>query len=54
MARFCPITQETVIYLECLECDDKRCRNMGTPNSQPFHEASYATPKERKNYPGKD
>ena len=27
MAKWCPITGEKVLYLECLECDDKICKN---------------------------
>lgn len=27
MAEFCPIYKRTVLYLDCLECDHKACRN---------------------------
>jgi|MGYP000001198275 hypothetical protein len=27
MAKWCPITGEKVLYLECLECDDKICKS---------------------------
>ena len=27
MAKLCPITGERVLYLDCLECDCKPCRN---------------------------
>lgn len=26
MAKFCPITNKNVIYMTCLECDDKICK----------------------------
>lgn len=26
MAKYCPLTDESVIYLECLECRDEMCR----------------------------
>lgn len=26
MAKYCPLTDESVIYLECLECHDEMCR----------------------------
>lgn len=26
MAKVCPITNAYVLYLDCLECDDKVCR----------------------------
>lgn len=25
MAKICPVTNDKVLYLECLECDDKVC-----------------------------
>jgi hypothetical protein len=25
MAKICPVTGEPVLYLDCLECDDKKC-----------------------------
>lgn len=27
MAKWCPLTGEKVLYLECLECDDKVCKD---------------------------
>ncbi len=27
MAKMCPVTNENVLYLDCLECDDKVCLN---------------------------
>ena len=27
MSRICPITNDIVLYLECLECDEKKCQN---------------------------
>ena len=26
MAKFCPVTNDKVLYLECLECEDKICK----------------------------
>ena len=26
MAKFCPIIQEKVVYLTCLECETKECK----------------------------
>lgn len=26
MAKVCPLTNEKVLYLECLECEEKECR----------------------------
>lgn len=28
MAKTCPVTKEKVLYLECLECEDKMCRTV--------------------------
>lgn len=29
MAKFCPVTKEQVLYLECLECEDKQvCKEL--------------------------
>ena len=25
MARYCPILEERVVYLTCLECEEKKC-----------------------------
>lgn len=31
MAKFCPITNDMVLYLDCLECETKECkRNIRT------------------------
>ena len=30
MAKFCPILNRKVVYLTCLECDDKQCKNTKT------------------------
>lgn len=30
MAKFCPIRQEYVVYLDCLECEEKICRQTDT------------------------
>lgn len=27
MAKYCPILDRKVVYLDCLECDDKQCEN---------------------------
>ena len=27
MSKFCPITKSYVVYLECLDCDEKLCEN---------------------------
>ena len=27
MAKFCPILNRKVVYLDCLECDDKQCEH---------------------------
>ncbi len=28
MSKICPITNKKVVYLTCLECDDKVCKNL--------------------------
>ena len=28
MATYCPIKGEKVVYLECLECESKKCREI--------------------------
>lgn len=28
MAKMCPVTGEYVLYMTCLECDDKECKNI--------------------------
>lgn len=27
MAKYCPITNSYVLYLDCLECEEKECEN---------------------------
>lgn len=27
MAKICPVNGDKVLYLDCLECDDKICKN---------------------------
>ena len=27
MAKYCPVTESIILYLECQECDNKVCRN---------------------------
>ena len=27
MAKICPITNDKVLYLDCLECEEKICKN---------------------------
>ena len=35
MARICPETGDVVLYLTCLECDDKMCEKInGTPDNK--------------------
>ncbi len=31
MSKFCPILNEKVVYLECLECEDKECETLKEP-----------------------
>ena len=33
MSRYCPLTESKVLYLQCLECEDKACRKIGTDNN---------------------
>ena len=33
MSKFCPILNRKVVYLDCLECDDKQCENQKTKNT---------------------
>ena len=30
MAKFCPILNRIVVYMTCLECDDKQCEKQAT------------------------
>ena len=33
MSRYCPIYKRNVVYLDCLECDTKECREISNlPN----------------------
>ena len=32
MAKLCPITNSYVLYLDCLECDEKDCEKIGENN----------------------
>lgn len=34
MAKFCPILNRKVVYLDCLECDDKQCKNPKTTQKE--------------------
>ncbi len=34
MSKLCPILNEKVVYLECLECEDKECQHPKEPESQ--------------------
>ena len=34
MAKICPITNDKVLYLDCLECDDKVCLSSTHISSQ--------------------
>ncbi len=33
MAKFCPDVKRRVVYLDCLECDEKICRGENKENS---------------------
>lgn len=44
MSRKCPIYGSTVLYLDCLECEEKRCRNNGRAESKDRNRSTrYAT-----------
>ena len=30
MSKYCPILQRTVLYLDCIECEDKICKEKET------------------------
>lgn len=32
MSKICPVTKDVVLYLDCLECDDKVCKNNSNEN----------------------
>lgn len=34
MAKRCPIYGSTVLYLDCLECEEKRCKQNGRVTSE--------------------
>lgn len=33
MAKICPLTKDKVLYLDCLECDEKICKKTGGKKS---------------------
>ena len=37
MAKWCPIIKENVLYLECLECEDKPCREFERKTPEQEH-----------------
>ena len=34
MAKYCPILNRKVVYLDCLECDDKQCEQPKTKQEE--------------------
>lgn len=34
MAKYCPIIKKKVLYLTCLECEDKPCKQVDINNNQ--------------------
>ncbi|SDW49577.1 hypothetical protein SAMN05216391_10947 [Lachnospiraceae bacterium KHCPX20] len=34
MSKICPITENVVLYLDCLECDEKKCRGASPPKKE--------------------
>ena len=32
MSKYCPISQHNVVYLECLECEEKPCKKLNSNN----------------------
>lgn len=34
MATYCPIKGEKVVYLECLECESKKCREIAVQHKE--------------------
>lgn len=53
MAKLCPITNKKVIYLTCLECDEKLCEKETATEKPtkmiPPMPNEYIIPKEKKN-----
>ena len=47
MGKWCPITNSTVVYLECIECEDKPCKNESSSNNQSNTNITIQTQKER-------
>ena len=45
MAKYCPLRNGPVLYLDCLECEDKVCKEKDKARS---NEGSDTKPKERK------
>lgn len=35
MSKYCPIINAKVVYLECLECENKVCTHIHTESKQP-------------------
>lgn len=47
MSKRCPIYGSTVLYLDCLECEEKRCKQNGRANSKDRNKSiGYATSQE--------
>ena len=38
MSKICPETNETVLYLDCLECETKSCRKQKNTEKEPILE----------------
>lgn len=34
MAKICPVTNEKVLYLDCLDCDEKECQKSPSTNEE--------------------
>ena len=34
MAKYCPVIKQKVLYLTCLECEDKPCKQININNNQ--------------------
>lgn len=37
MSKYCPIINGKVVYLECLECEEKKCRDTNAKNTNSFN-----------------
>lgn len=49
MAKFCPILNQRVVYLTCLECKDRACKQMvNTKNKERKGERKQLSPKKEK------